>query len=132
MIHYTIIIIDQKSCEKLVLLTLLCPDHLTRHDMSIEESIGEAGYQYCIQWLFYFVVVSHAARDEDKDRTLFSDSLHLTTITSIISLSTGQFKVFRPTRTSYSSIYTFDSPSSLSSFFPRQPFASPPSRSIRK
>ena len=31
--------------------------------MSIEESIGEAGYQYCFQWLFFFVVVSHAARE---------------------------------------------------------------------
>ena len=62
--------------------------------MSVEESIGEAGYQYCIQWLFYFVVVSHhAASDSSKDRTLFSDSLRFTTIISIISLSVGQFKV---------------------------------------
>ena len=100
-------------------MTLLCPDHLTRHDMSIEESIGEAGYQYCFQWLFFFVVVSHAAREGKvlllgPDRTFFSDSLRFITITSIssISLSTGQFKVFRSARTSYSTYLCFPSPSS--------------------
>merc|ERR1711962_2001420 len=29
-------------------------DHITRNDMSIEESPGESSYQFCIQWLFYF------------------------------------------------------------------------------
>merc|ERR1719458_1898664 len=37
-------------------------DHLTRNDLGVDESIGESSYQFCIQWLFYFNLVSAAVK----------------------------------------------------------------------
>ena len=74
---------------------LFCADHISRHDMGVEESIGESSYQFCIQWIFYLVLVSSAVRaNGTKAATEIAfDDLKFSSISSIISLSLGQFKV---------------------------------------
>ena len=76
-------------------INALCADHITRHDMGVEESIGESSYQFCIQWIFYLVLVSSAVRaNGPKAATEIAfDDLKFSSISSIISLSLGQFKV---------------------------------------
>ena len=70
-------------------------DHLTRHDMATEESIGESAYQYCIQWLFFLILVSISVKSNGPKATtdITFDSLKFSSTISIISLSMGQFKV---------------------------------------
>ena len=77
-------------------MALLSPDHLTRHDLSVDESMGESGYQYAIQWLFYLILVSTAVKvnnDPEAETSITFASLWISSTTSIISLSWGQFKV---------------------------------------
>ena len=71
-------------------------DHLTRHDMATEESIGESAYQYYFQWLFYLILVSISVKSDGPvaDTIITIDSLIFSSTISIISLSMGQFKVF--------------------------------------
>ena len=39
--------------------SLLCfpPDHITRSQMSVDESVGESSYQFLLQVLFYLILV---------------------------------------------------------------------------
>ena len=90
--------------------------------MAIDESVGESSYQYCLQvhlrnctlffpffltncmqWLFYLILVSAAVKTRIAPRAatkITFDSLLFSSITSITSLSLGQFKVgFRGTKT---------------------------------
>jgi len=78
-------------------------DHLTRNELSVEESQGESGLQYCIQWLFYLILVSTAVRADGPDAatSITFVSLALSSTISIISLSIGQFKAHN-LRTEYS------------------------------
>ena len=63
--------------------------------MVVEESVGESSYQYCIQWLFYLVLVSNAVKvcGPEADTSITFDNLRFSSAISIISLSRGQFKV---------------------------------------
>ena len=75
--------------------TLLCPDHITRNELSVDESLGEAWFQYAIQSLFYLTLVSTAVRADGPEaatRITFA-GLALSYTMSTISLSIGQFKV---------------------------------------
>merc|ERR1719264_443151 len=79
-------------------------DHMTRNDLGVEESIGESSYQFCIQWLFYFVAVSIAVKvngPEAATRITFDGGLLFSSISGIFSLSMGQLKAHRLT-TEYS------------------------------
>ena len=73
------------------------PDHITRHDVAIEESVGESSYQYLLQWIFFLLSVSSAVKLqgdlEAETKITFSSSLIFSSTTGIISLSLGQFKV---------------------------------------
>ena len=65
--------------------------------MGVEESIGESSYQFCIQWIVYLATISFAlkfpeAPTFDKSNT-FGILRFASTISSIFSLSMGQFKV---------------------------------------
>merc|ERR1712226_687810 len=83
-------------------------DHLTRHDLSVGESLGESGYQYAIQWLVYLIVVSTAVKvnnDPDAATSItITASLWISSTISIISLSWGQFKAHSLT-TEYSTSF---------------------------
>jgi len=70
-------------------------DHLTRHDFSISESLGESSYQQVFQWLFYLVLVSGTVRREGTEAAtdLTFWSLLPSSLLSTISLSLGQYKV---------------------------------------
>ena len=96
---------------------MIFPDHVTRNDMAIDESVGESSYQYCLQvdtfkklhscffplfltncmqWLFYLILVSAAVKTRIAPRAatkITFDSLLFSSITSITCLSLGQFKV---------------------------------------
>ena len=95
---------------------MISPDHITRNDMAIDESVGESSYQYClqvhlrnctlvffsffltncVQWLFYLILVSAAVKTRIAPRAatkITFDSLLFSSITSITCLSLGQFKV---------------------------------------
>ena len=94
---------------------MIFPDHITRNDMAIDESVGESSYQYCLQvhlrnctlvfpffltncmqWLFYLILVSAAVKTRIAPRAatkITFDSLLFSSITSITCLSLGQFKV---------------------------------------
>ena len=74
---------------------LLSSDHLTRHEMATEESIGESGFQYCIQWLFFLILVSNSVKScgPEAATNITFDSLKFSSTISIVSLSMGQFKV---------------------------------------
>ena len=77
-------------------LPCFCPDHMTRNDLGVEESIGESSYQFCIQWLFYFSLVSIAVKvngPEAATRITFDGGLLFSSISGIFSLSMGQLKV---------------------------------------
>lgn len=65
--------------------------------MGVEESIGESSYQFCIQWIVYLATISFAlkfpeAPTFDQSNT-FGILRFASTISSIFSLSMGQFKV---------------------------------------
>ena len=69
---------------------------MTRNDLGVEESIGESSYQFCIQWLFYFSLVSIAVKvngPEAATRITFDGGLLFSSISGIFSLSMGQLKV---------------------------------------
>ena len=70
-------------------------DHLTRHDMSINESLGESSYQQVFQWLFYLVLLSATVRREGTEAAtdLKFWSLLPSSVLGTISLSLGQYKV---------------------------------------
>ena len=63
--------------------------------MVVEESIGESSYQYCIQWLFYLVLVSNAvkANGPEAATSITFDNLRFSSAISVICLSRGQIKV---------------------------------------
>ena len=71
------------------------PDHLTRHNMSVIESLEESAWQFCCQWLFYLLLVSDTVRHQGTaaatDLTFWS--LLPSSIVSLLSLSMGQYKV---------------------------------------
>jgi len=69
-------------------------DHLTRHNLSINESLGESSYQQVFQWLFYLLVVSSTVRTEGSEAgtELTFWSLLPSSLLSTISLSLGQNK----------------------------------------
>lgn len=98
-------------------IKIIFPDHITKNDMAIDESIGESSYQYCLQvhlrnctlvffpffltnclqWLFYLILVSAAVKTRIAPRAatkITFDSLLFSSITSITCLSLGQFKVW--------------------------------------
>ena len=77
------------------MINVLCADHITRHDMGVEESIGESSHQFCIQWIFYLLLVSSAVKQDGPEAAtdITFESLRFSSIASIISLSLGQFKV---------------------------------------
>ena len=47
--------------------SLLCfpPDHITRSQMSVDESVGESSYQFLLQVLFYLILVATNVRAAD-------------------------------------------------------------------
>ena len=47
-----------------VSLYLSHPATLSRHDMAIQESSGEAAWQFVLQWLFYLIAVAIAVRSQ--------------------------------------------------------------------
>ena len=73
----------------------ISPDHLTRHNMSVVESLEESAWQFCCQWLFYLLLVSDTVRHQGTaaatDLTFWS--LLPSSIVSLLSLSMGQYKV---------------------------------------
>ena len=47
--------------------SFLCfpPDHITRSQMSVDESVGESSYQFLLQVLFYLLLVATNVRAAD-------------------------------------------------------------------
>ena len=90
------------------------PDHITRSQMSVDESVGESSYQFLLQVLFYLILVATNVRAADDptviiqllltfllfsiflqkaDTTITFDELRFSSTMSVLSLSMGQFKV---------------------------------------
>ena len=64
----------------------------------MDESLGESAMQFCIQQIFYLVSVSTAVRangPEAATSITFDRGLLLSSTISVLSLSIGQFKVFK-------------------------------------
>ena len=70
-------------------------DHLTREDVSIDESLSESSFQQVFQWLFYLILVSSTVRTQGTEAAtdLTFWSLLPSSVLSTISLSLGQNKV---------------------------------------
>ena len=81
--------------DHLFIHVFISPDHLTRHNMSVIESLEESAWQFCCQWLFYLLLVSDTVRHQGTaaatDLTFWS--LLPSSIVSLLSLSMGQYKV---------------------------------------
>ena len=74
---------------------LYCLGHLTRHQMALEESVGEAAWQFLLQWLFYLALVSSVVKSDGPAAAteITFNSLVFSSIFSVVSLSLGQLKV---------------------------------------
>jgi hypothetical protein len=78
------------------------PDHLSRHDMAIQESRGESAWQFTFQWFFYLlsvkIVFTWPAGTEalDSGITFYSYSFLSSSVLSLLSLVMGQVKVHCP------------------------------------
>ena len=70
-------------------------DHLSRHDLSINESLGESAYQQVIQLIFYLTLLSLKVRTvgPNAQTDLEFWSLLPSFLLSTLSLSLGQNKV---------------------------------------
>ena len=71
------------------------PDHLSRHDLSIDESLGESSYQQVVQLIFYLTLVSFQVRTDGPNAQTDLEfwSLLPSFLLSTLSLSLGQNKV---------------------------------------
>ena len=70
-------------------------DHLSRNDLSVDESRGESFFQGMTQWLFYLSLVSITIQNKGVEASteITFESLWLSAIISILSLNWGQFKL---------------------------------------
>ena len=71
-------------------------DHLSRNDLSVDESRGESFLQGMTQWLYYLSLVSITIQNKgvEAPTEMAFESLSRSAVFSIISLSWGQFKVY--------------------------------------
>ena len=71
-------------------------DHLSRNDLSVDESRGESFLQGMFQWLYYLSLVSITIQNKGPEASteITFQSLKWSAVLSIISLSWGQFKVY--------------------------------------
>ena len=106
------------STKHIYLFIYFPPDHITRSQMSVDESVGESSYQLLLQVLFYLILVATNVRAADDptviiqlvsycylfffivfhflqkaDTTITFDGLRFSSTMSVLSLSMGQFKV---------------------------------------
>ena len=63
--------------------------------MALEESVGEAAWQFLLQWLFYLALVSSVVKSDSPAAAteITFNSLVFSSIFSVVSLSLGQLKV---------------------------------------
>ena len=61
--------------------------------MALEESVGEAAWQFLLQWLFYLALVSSVVKSDSPATEITFNSLVFSSIFSVVSLSLGQLKV---------------------------------------
>ena len=63
--------------------------------MSLDESVGEAAWQFLLQWLFYLGLVSAQVKSGSPTTAteITFNNLVLSSIFSVVSLSLGQLKV---------------------------------------
>ena len=83
------------DCLETIRQCFSLPDHLSRHDLSINESLGESAYQQVFQLIFYLTLVSFKVRTvgPNAQTDLEFWSLLPSFLLSTISLSLGQNKV---------------------------------------
>jgi len=88
----TTVMMNSRELERKNVLVPL--DHLTRNNLSINESLCESSFQQLIQWIFYLFIVSSTVRREGTEAAtdLTFWSLLPSSILSTISLSWGQYK----------------------------------------